>query len=318
MKKKLILLLFPIITWSQSYVGHVGDLPIHLELDIDEDQNNDGSGQRVDGFYFYDSKLISIPLRGVFSQDTITVVDGWSYSEDKVGDAKEVFRLQKKETQLIGVLKLEKQAYSVALTKTEQDPIASFRIPKLTFEKDSVGTYQEKQLIWFHEKFSKTQFFRLGNGYTKAQRAMFNPILDSLHLEDAKAMLDCNSFEFSIEINRSDNRFISFTKYYSAYCGGAHPFRGGIGYTFDLITLQEVDSIETLYPDVDFFQVLKTKYYDPTDEYQDDCHVFVDESTWDYKRWNLTAEGVLLTPTYPHVMKACEGDYFLSYDEIKN
>ncbi|AUC75053.1 hypothetical protein [Olleya sp. Bg11-27] len=318
MKKKLILLLFPIITWSQSYVGHVGDLPIHLELDIDEDQNNDGSGQRVDGFYFYDSKLISIPLRGVFIQDTITVVDGWFYSEDKVGDAKEVFRLQKTETQLTGVLQLKKEEYTVVLTKTEQDPITSFRNPKLTFKKDSVSTYQDKQLVWFHERFSKTQLFRLGNGYTKAQRTVFNSILDTLHLEDAEGMLDCSSFELSTVINRIDDRFISFTKYYSVYCGGAHPSYGGIGYTFDLTTLQEVASIESLYPNVDFFQVLKTKYYDSTDEYQDDCEVFVDESNWEYKRWNLTTEGVLLTPNYPHVMKACEEDYFLSYDEIKN
>ncbi|WP_397364461.1 hypothetical protein [Olleya sp. R77988] len=317
MKKGLIiLLLFPIVAWSQAYAGYVGKIPIHLEISINENDDDPTKG-RLDGCYFYDSKLISIPLSGVFDNDNYTMVDGYHYFEDSVNDADEVFNLQKNGNQLIGTLKLKEDTFKVVLTKTEEDPIDDYRDPKLTFIKDSVSTYQDKQLVWFHEKYSGAQLFRLGNGFTQQQRETFNLKLDSLHLEDATGALDCNSwFELSHTIHLVDSQFISFRKSYSVYCGGAHPSHGTVGYTFDLTTLKLIDTIETLYPEVDFFKLLKDKYQDETDEFQDECDVFTEASNWDYKQWNLTPKGVNLTPSYPHAMTACEDDYFLSYDEI--
>ena len=173
-------------------------------------------------------------------------------------------------------------------------------------------------MVWFHEKYSKLPLFRLGNGFTKEQRAVFNPILDAIHLTDAKDNLDCSSwFEISYDINLVNNKFISYLKYYSVYCGGAHPSHGNVGYTFNLETLEVVKNIETLYPNVDFFQKLKSKYQESENDVQDEeCETFVDDSYWQYKTWNLTSEGVLLIPSYPHVLGPCEESYFLSYSEL--
>lgn len=319
MKNSLIILLvFPVVIWSQSYVGHIDKYPIHLKLERYANDEDKTKGE-FQGFYFYDSKLISIPLRGIFDNEHITLVDGYHYFEDEVDSANELFKLKKKGSQLVGSLKLKQKRYNVVLAKTEDDILENFRNPQLTFVKDSVVTYKDKQLVWFHEKWSKAPLFRLGNGFTKDQRAVFNPILDEVHMEDAKGMLDCNSwFELSFEINLVNDNFISFTKYYSVYCGGAHPSHGNVDYNFDLNTLNNVDRIETLYPNVDFFERLKTKYYNEEEEIQEeDCEVFVDENYWDYKTWNLTPEGVILTPSYPHAMTACEEPYFLSYKELK-
>lgn len=312
----IVLLLVPIIGWSQNYVGTVGEFPIHLEI-IAYPNEDDATSGEYEGFYFYDSKLISIPIGGSYKNDSVTLIDGYYYSPEKVMDADEVFELTIKGNQLIGTLKLKDVIYNVTLTETEQDIFEDFRNPKLTFIKDSIVSYKGKELVWFHEKYSKLPLFRLGNGFSKAQRAVFNPILDNIHLADAKDKLDCNSwFEISYNINLVNDNFISYLKYYSIYCGGAHPSHGNTGYNFNLKTLENIEDIETLYPNVDFFQKLKTKYHNTEDEHQQECETFVDNSFWVYKKWNLTSEGVILIPNYPHAMTPCVEEFFLNYSEF--
>lgn len=316
MKNLFVLLLFPLLTWSQSYVGHVGTIPIHFEIYADQDEDQPSKG-RVDGYYFYNSKLINIPLRGVFNKEQFTIVDGYHYFEDTFEESDEVFRLKKVENQLVGSVTIKKKRYKVTLTETAEDPIEDFRNPKLTFIRDSISVYNDKQLVWLHEKYSNQKLFRLGNGFTSQQRAVFNPILDNLHLENAITGLDCNSwFEIGHTVNLVSAKYVSFTQHYSVYCGGAHPSHGAVSYNFDLNTLTNLDGIETLYPNLDFFKLLKEKYYDPEDEFQQECEVFTYEANWDYKQWNLTSEGVELTPSYPHAMTPCEESYFLSYEEL--
>lgn len=315
----IIITLLPIIGWSQSYVGTIGNYPIHLEVTSYPHEKDSTSGE-LGGYYFYDSKLISIPISGDFKKDKITLIDGYFFRPESVIDADEVFQLTKKGNQLVGHFKLKDKTYNVVLTETQQEPLEDFRNPKLTFIKDSIVKYKDKQLVWFHEKYSKLPLFRLGNGFTKAQRAKFNPILDAIHLEDAKDNLDCNSwFEISYHINLVNDKFISYLKYYSVYCGGAHPSHGNVAYNFNLKTLDVVKDIESLYPKVDFFQKLKDKYQHLENDVQDEeCETFVDDSYWTYKTWSLTAEGVLLIPNYPHAMSPCEDTYFLSYTELTN
>jgi len=315
--KYIIITLLPIIGWSQSYVGTIGKYPIHLEVNVYPHEKDSTSGE-LEGFYFYDSKLISIPICGRFNKDSVALIDGYYFSHEKVFDADEVFDLTKKGNQLIGNFTLKDDTYKVVLTETEQEPLEHFRNPKLTFIKDSIANYKDKQLVWFHEKYSKLPLFRLGNGFTKEQRAVFNPILDAIHLEDAKDNLDCNSwFEISYEINLVSDNFISYLKQYSVYCGGAHPSHGNVGYNFNLETLEVVDEIEVLYPKVDFFQKLKSKYQESENDVQDEeCETFIDNSYWQYKTWSLTPKGIILIPNYPHAMTPCEEAYFLNYSEL--
>ena len=308
--------MLPIIGWSQSYVGTVANYPIHLEVNSYPHEKDSTSGE-LEGYYFYDSKLISIPISGSFNKESITLIDGYYFMPEKIVDADEVFELKKKGKQLIGNLTVKDETYSVVLTETKEEPLEDFRNPKLTFIKDSISNYKDKQLVWFHEKYSKIPLFRLGNGFTKEQRKVFNPILDYIHLEDSKDKLDCNSwFEISYNINLVNDNFISYLKYYSVYCGGAHPSHGQVGYNFNLETLEVVDDIETLYPEVEFFQKLKTKYHNTEDEQEEECETFVDDSYWQHKKWNLTPKGVILIPNYPHAMAPCEDEYFISYSEL--
>ncbi|WP_344716021.1 hypothetical protein [Winogradskyella damuponensis] len=314
--KHIIITLLPILGWSQSYVGTVSNYPIHLEFSSYPHDNASSSGE-LEGYYFYDSKLISIPLRGRYNDESITLIDGYYFNPDRVSDADEVFQLTKKGNQLIGHLTLKEETYNVILTETDEEPLEEFRNPKLTFIKDSIVNYKDKQLVWFHEKYSKLPLFRLGNGFSKEQRTVFNPILDAIHLEDAKDNLDCNSwFEISYDINLVDSKFISYLKYYSVYCGGAHPSHGNVAYNFNLETLEVIEKIESLFPKVDFFQKLKTKYANAEADLQEECETFVDDSYWQYKTWNLTPEGVLLIPSYPHALTPCEENYFLNYSEL--
>ncbi len=314
---KYIIICLPIISWSQAYDGTIGNYPIHLEVNVYPHEKDSTAGE-LEGYYFYDSKLLSIPISGDFKKDKITLIDGYYFMPEKVIDADEVFELTKKGNQLVGNFKLKDKTYKVVLTETEQEPLEDFRNPKLTFIKDSIANYKDKQLVWFHEKYSKLPLFRLGNGFTKEQRAVFNPILDAIHLVDAKDNLDCSSwFEISYEINLVNDKFISYLKYYSVYCGGAHPSHGNVGYNFNLETLEVVDEIEALYPKVDFFQKLKSKYQESENDVQDEeCETFIDNSYWQYKTWSLTPKGIILIPNYPHAMTPCEEAYFLSYAEL--
>ncbi|WP_179333726.1 hypothetical protein [Winogradskyella costae] len=313
---RYIIICLPIISWSQAYDGTIGDYPIHLEVTIYPHEKDSTSGE-LEGYYFYDSKLISIPISGDFEKDKLTLIDDYFFRPEKVLDADEVFQLTKKGNQLEGNFKIKDKTYNVVLTETKQDPLEDFRNPKLTFVKDSIVNYQDKQLVWFHEKYSQLPLFRLGNGFTPEQRAVFNPILDAIHLEDSKDKLDCNSwFEISYDINLVDTKFISYLKYYSVYCGGAHPSHGNVAYNFNLETLEEVKEVETLFPKVDFFQKLKTKYDNAEADRQEECETFVDDRHWQYKTWNLTPKGVLLIPSYPHALTPCEENYFLSYFEL--
>ena len=313
------MVLFPILGWSQSYVGTIDRYPIHLEINNYKNDDDSDSGT-LDGYYFYDSQLISIPLSGIYNRNTLTITDGYFYNEDSIEDADEFFQLKKEGQQLTGTVKLKEKTLQVVLTETQEKPLEDFRNPKLTFIKDSISNYNGKELVWFHEKYSKLPLFRLGNGFTKAQRNTFNPILDVNHLEDSKDKLNCNSwFDISYDINLVNDEFISYLQYYSIYCGGAHPSHGSADYNFNLQSLEVVEDIEALYPNVDFFQLLKNKYYNKEEEQQQECETFTDTSHWDYKNWNLTAKGVILIPQYPHAMTPCEEDYFVSYsDFIKN
>ena len=77
------MVLFPILGWSQSYVGTIDRYPIHLEINNYKNDDDSDSGT-LDGYYFYDSQLISIPLSGIYNRNTLTITDGYFYNEDSI------------------------------------------------------------------------------------------------------------------------------------------------------------------------------------------------------------------------------------------
>lgn len=291
---------------AQTYEGKIGKYPIFLELDKDY---RDG---RVTAFYFYKNQLDNIPLDGTNSDSEITLFQQYSKEEEK----KELFSLTLNGNTLNGTWQNGDKTLQVELIQTNEN-LEALKRKNLSFVRDSVATYNQKELVWFTEKYSKKQLFRLGNGFTKAEREFMNPILDSIHLEYAMIGLDCSWADMYISVELVSDEYISFTEQSSIYCGGAHPSHNKVGHNFDLKNLVQLKSLTDYKPQLDYYQLIKSKYEDDTD-LQDECEYFGgDEFMWKYCSWVLTDEGVVITPSFPHAMTPCEEGFFLTYEELE-
>lgn len=306
MKHCIVLLFFSMLCYSQSYKGAIGDYEIFMEIDKDYDN------KFVSAFYFYDPQLQNIPLEGNYDFPNLILFEKYSAQNDP----KELFNLKFAGFGLDGTWQNGDEILDVYLKKTAED-FEEYKSNRIEFIRDSVSVFDNKELVWFTEKYSQESLFRLGNGFPKNDREFFNGILDSIHLKKALISLECESADFNVEVKLVSDKYISFSEWYSIFCGGAHPNHGVVGYNLDLHENKVLDKLEEVFPKLDFYSLLKNKY---KEEFQEeiDCDYFGKNNIdiWDYSTWVLTKEGIEITPSFPHVLGPCEIPFLLEYMEI--
>jgi len=308
MKHLFIIIFFinSVYSQSQTYEGKIGKHPIFLVIDLDYGDN------RATAFYFYKSQLKNIILEGTYDNSEITLFEKYSQKEDE----KELFLFSIKNNTISGFWQNNGKKLKVELTQTTTN-FEKFKLLKLEFIRDSVATYDKKELVWFTEKYSKKNLFRLGNGFTNSQREFLNKKLDSIHANNAIIGLECEWADIHTVIKLVSSQYISFNEFSNIYCGGAHPSYATLGYNFDYRNKIQLHKLTDIYPTLNHYQLLREKY-DNDSELQVECEYFTPgEELWEYYSWVLTNEGVAITPSFPHALTPCEMGFPLTYDELK-
>ena len=304
--KHLILIVFifcSINLQAQTYEGTIGKYQIFLELDYNK--------TRASAFYFYKSQLQNIFLDGEISINKLILFEKHSNKKKK----KELFTLSINKDKISGTWQNNGRLLNVSLSKTSRD-IDEYKLMNLEYVRDSITTYNKKDLVWFTEKHSKKSLFRLGNGFTNSERDFINPKLDAIHIDHAKTGLNCDWADINIEIELLSNQYISFTEYSSIYCGGAHPNQNTVGYNFDFKNKIQLDKLIDIYPNLNHYKLLKKKYENEI-QLDSECRYFTKgEEFWEYYSWVLTKKGITIIPSYPHAMTSCEIEFSLTYKEV--
>ena len=211
---------------------------------------------------------------------------------------------------------METTQLPVKLTQI-QTTCDGFKKDNITFIRDSIQSIGEKELVWLTEKYSKIPLFRLGNGFSKAERIFLNPRLDEIHKENALTELDCEGLAIEIKPRLISDNYFSFTTYSTVYCGGVHPNHNIKSYNFDFKKTKKIEKIEELFPNLDYKTMIYKKYKsDPV--LDKECQYFETQhiDIWDYIDWVLTEKGIEITPSFPHAFKVCEQPFLLTYKEI--
>ena len=224
------------------------------------------------------------------------------------------------------------------------DAYEYLRSSLLSFVRDSVTKYKNKELVWLHEKGSGFSFFRLGNGFSTVQLQKINPLLEAIHLENAMNQLSCSSpwggsIDFTVDVSYLDNNLFAFHIFASWSCGGAHPDFGGNGYLIELNTGRQFDIDDILAFDTsvttearsgfDKYSQYRSDFFAPklmalmskvhgfeAPKSEEDCD-YTDVEIWDFPSWKFTPEGIEFTPIFGRVMRACENAYLLPFGQLQ-
>lgn len=330
--KKLILVIFLAVSVYSSTVwqGMIGKAQIFMSVDCNVEDLEKNLQDCHFNSYFYQSSL----------QD-INFMDE-KYNSDKqefiltVGNGEKVyetFYLHYTNQQFRGKWKDDHKIFPVSLTLEQIDNIDRIKAKflKLSYiKKEQIE--KSKELVWIKERFSKTEFFRLGNGFSKSQRETINPILDQLQMEYSHNALSCyNSWEHASGMESSgisnleyiSDKLLSFSVNVSYDCGGAHPDFYTSHYTFDLDSghiykLKEILNIadkpekirdlafEEAGMKLEPSNVKDGNQYDPYDLYY-----------W-YDDWDVTEKGIRFYLNFSSAERCYRGDYYeVSFERLK-
>ncbi|MBP1224213.1 hypothetical protein [Flavobacterium sp. 1355] len=220
----------------------------------------------------------------------------------------------------------------------------------LEFKKQKTTIYNNKEIIWYSEKHCSSDFFRLGNNFSEKNKAVINPVLEEIHIQNTLNQLSCSSsFEYSngqgIEGSTSikflNANLLGFEIFSSYYCGGAHPDFGGSGYLIDLNSGKnyEIDDIiafdksATTEKESDFsaFSKYRSTYFAPkllavlnSQEHfekpkntDDDPCDYTNEEYWDFPSWSYTEKGIEFTPIFYRAARSCEESFLVPFEKLK-
>ena len=292
-------------TSAQNYEGQIDQYPIYFQV-------YNWDSEYFEAVYFYKNQLKNIHLSGEIKNGEIKLKSLFHHS-----DTEEYFQLHQELNTLTGIWKKGNKTLNVELYETNTE-FEKLKQSKMEFVRGKTETFGEKEIVWITEKHAQLSWFRLGNGFTQAQREYLNPILDKLQKEDALMGLDCYDFVQSIELVLATEEMLSFKLSTSSYCGGAHPNHTLQTFNFDIVNQLQIKSLDLLYPHFDFYELVRNKYLDD-DELEKECDFFSEwfKENWEYVDWVLTPKGIEFTPDYPHVGTPCEIPLMLNYEEIR-
>jgi hypothetical protein len=202
-------------------------------------------------------------------------------------------------------------------------------------------TMNGKKVQWWVEPKSKISFLRLVN-----ESKTVNDALTDEHYNIAFNNLDCLSspngdFAYTPKIALYSKRILSIAAYAEYYCGGAHPDGNAENLNLDLET-GKVLAIEDVYRFVSIPEGLKidpndyseaySKYLESrgavvkklilaefggfTKDIDKECASAYTDETFSYFSWYLTAKGIVIQSSFPHVAAACDNDFELPYASL--
>ena len=248
-------------------------------------------------------------------------------------------------------LKGKQRVYNVNLRKAGSSDFAALKLPStpafkqwisenpldaLRFDMPMKATKLEtvagKPVQWLMEPKSKTIFPSL----PKAS-AVVNDALNLERYRIASVQLQCvlDDSTYSPNIALYSSRLFSITASTAYDCGGAHPDGGQANYTLDLKTAKPLE-LEDLYRftsvkiDLDPNSGGFTKYIEArakvlqglilaqygsmTKGVHAQCEeVYAPENNLSFLSWYLTAKGLVVESSLPHVAAFCENSYELPY-----
>lgn len=323
--------------------GTIGTIPIYMNIDDYSDTEPNGE-DNVLASYYYQSSLKEIILMGRLHNHIYKLSIG-----DGTDNILESFILTKQGNNFIGKwVNSSGKTLPVNLKPIEiekiNNPYASLDVVKMLksnntydyvrssfikLKRDSVSQMNDKSIIWFSEAHCNSPFFRLGNGFNKAQLDAVNPVLDEIHIQKILDQLSCSSrwgyaynegdrIDYTITLGYLSDDLIGFDIFASWDCGGAHPDFGGTGYLLDLkngsqYDLKEVYNLDatTIYSLVNSEQ----HFQKPVDA--DDYCDFTNLEFWEYTEWSISEKGVSFTPYFYRAARACQEPFLVPFEKLR-
>jgi hypothetical protein len=208
----------------------------------------------------------------------------------------------------------------------------------------TVGKAEEfngKNVQWFLEPKSNVTFFRL-----PMQSKAVNDALTDEHYGTASNALHCpddspDAFSYTPKITLYSSRILSINGLAYYDCGGAHPDAYNANLTLDLQSAK-VLMLEDAYRFVPFPKGLNLQTQEPFEVFSNftlaraavlkklilqevksfsgdaDCDkVYQTEHVFQFITWYFTPDGLMVQPSFPHVVAACEDDFLLPYAKLR-
>lgn len=232
----------------------------------------------------------------------------------------------------------------------EDNSIDYIRTIYIFFTKDAESEYKGKSFVWLNEAHCSSPLFRLGNGFNKRTQKLINNKLEEVHILNTLWQLSCvtnwsygtgTNIDYSVEIEYLTSDLLGFSIAESWYCGGAYPDWGTEAYLFDLNTAKSYDIDEIIafdksvvtYSDDDFdsFSEYRSNFFAPklteiiadiyaetlNNDYEDYPCEYKENYVWTFPSWRFTEEGIVFTPSFPHVIAVCRIDFLIPFDKLK-
>lgn len=359
MKKAFFLLfvLYSTITFCQEtfYLeGTLAKSKIYMKIEV----YKDGKETNLNATYFYQNSLKDIKLEGKMNKNSFTfffkpndaILEKF-YLNKAANNSFEGSWYNASGKQLpVQLQTIDFSNYKSNLDKYyADDKLNLVKYKFLEFKKQKATTYNNKEFIWYSEKHCDSDFFRLGSNFSEKNKAVINPILEKIHIQNTLDQLNCaSSFEYSegkgIEgnstINFLNTNLLGFEISSSYYCGGAHPDFGSNGFLIDLNNGKnyQIDNIlafdksVTTEKESDFssystyrstyfapklLAVLNSEFHFEKPKDDDDPCDYTDEEYWDFPSWNYTEKGIEFTPIFYRAARSCEEPYLVPFEKLK-
>lgn len=233
----------------------------------------------------------------------------------------------------------------------EDEELNLVKFKFLEFKKQKVTLYKNKEIVWYTEKHCNAPFFRLGDTFSEKSKNAVNPVLENIQIQNAIWQLNCSSdwyyntggnISFDTELSFLNNNLLGFKTASEWFCGGAYPDNGTTGYLIDLNNGKsyEIDNIIAFdksvttekESDFDSFVKYRKKYFapklfaivnseqhfvKPKDTDEESCDLTNLDWWWGDETWIYTEKGIEFTPSFPHVIRACQETYLVPFEKLR-
>ena len=215
-----------------------------------------------------------------------------------------------------------------------ENPLDALRFdaPLKTAKLEMIGG---KRVQWLIEPKSKTTFPGLLDA-----NAIVSDALNAKRYRVASDQLQCvlDDFNYASKVSLYSGRLFSLSATSAYYCGGAHPDDFHDNYTLDLMTAKPL-TLEDLYRftsvkmnsdpySAGFTEYIEARakvvqslilaqYGSMTKGLDAECkEVYATDNNLSFLTWYLTAKGLVVESSLPHVSTACENSYELPYSSL--